>query len=106
MPQDERIARYKTFKDFNKRIMVATDIFGRGIDIERVNIVINYDMSDNADSYLHRVGRAGRFGTKGLAITFVNGEEDQKVLDSVQERFEVSITELPDSIDVSSYMNA
>lgn len=106
MPQEERITRYKTFKDFNKRIMVATDIFGRGIDIERVNIVINYDMSDNADSYLHRVGRAGRFGTKGLAITFVTGEEDQKVLDSVQDRFEVSITELPDSIDVSSYMNA
>lgn len=106
MAQEERIARYKTFKDFNKRIMVATDIFGRGIDIERVNIVVNYDMSDNADSYLHRVGRAGRFGTKGLAITFVSSEEDQKVLDSVQDRFEVSISELPDSIDVSSYMNA
>jgi len=50
-----RIARYKSFKDFNKRIMVATDIFGRGIDIERVNIVINYDMPDGPDTYLHRV---------------------------------------------------
>jgi len=50
-----RISRYKIFKDFKKRIMVATDIFGRGIDIERVNIVINYDMSDNSDTYLHRV---------------------------------------------------
>jgi superfamily II DNA/RNA helicase len=50
-----RIDRYKTFKDFKKRIMVATDIFGRGIDIERVNIVINYDMPDSADTYLHRV---------------------------------------------------
>jgi hypothetical protein len=51
----DRIDRYKTFKDFKKRIMVATDIFGRGIDIERVNIVINYDMPDSADTYLHRV---------------------------------------------------
>lgn len=51
--------------------MVATDLFGRGIDIERVNVVINYDMPDSADQYLHRVGRAGRFGTKGLAISFV-----------------------------------
>ena len=76
MSQKERIAKYKTFKDFNKRIMVATDIFGRGIDIERVNIVINYDMPDCSDTYLHRVGRAGRFGTKGLAITFVASEED------------------------------
>merc|ERR1712224_1028560 len=65
------IARYKQFKEFQKRIMVSTDLFGRGIDIERVNIVINYDMPEDSDSYLHRVGRAGRFGTKGLAITFV-----------------------------------
>lgn len=49
------IARYKSFKDFEKRVMVCTDIFGRGIDIERVNIVINYDMPDSADTYLHRV---------------------------------------------------
>lgn len=61
--------------------MVATDIFGRGIDIERVNIVINYDMPENSDTYLHRVGRAGRFGTKGLAITFVASEEDTAILE-------------------------
>jgi ATP-dependent RNA helicase UAP56/SUB2 len=63
--------------------MVATDIFGRGIDIERVNIVINYDMPDSSDSYLHRVGRAGRFGTKGLAITFVSTPEEKKILDDI-----------------------
>merc|ERR1711982_32814 len=70
LSQEERINRYKQFKEFQKRIMVSTDLFGRGIDIERVNIVINYDMSDSSDSYLHRVGRAGRFGTKGLALSF------------------------------------
>lgn len=86
--------------------MVATDIFGRGIDIERVNIVINYDMPDGADSYLHRVGRAGRFGTKGLAITFVSSTTDSEVLNQVQERFEVSITPLPEQLEVSSYMTA
>jgi ATP-dependent RNA helicase UAP56/SUB2 len=106
MTQEERIARYKSFKEINKRIMVATDIFGRGIDIERVNIVINYDMPENADSYLHRVGRAGRFGTKGLGITFVSSTEDSQVLNQVQERFEVNITELPAQIELSSYMNA
>jgi ATP-dependent RNA helicase UAP56/SUB2 len=106
MAQEERIARYTSFKDFMKRIMVATDIIGRGIDIERVNIVINYDMPDSADSYLHRVGRAGRFGTKGLAITFASSPEDTTVLNSVQERFEVNITELPPQIEISSYMNA
>merc|ERR1711912_158716 len=84
LEQKERIVRYKQFKEFQKRIMVSTDLFGRGIDIERVNIVINYDMPDDSDSYLHRVGRAGRFGTKGLAISFVSTEEDEAVLKKVQ----------------------
>merc|ERR1712078_421911 len=104
--QEERIGRYKQFKEFQKRIMVSTDLFGRGIDIERVNIVINYDMPDESDAYLHRVGRAGRFGTKGLAITFVGNDEDTEILNQVQSRFEVSVGELPDQIDVTSYINA
>merc|ERR1712176_958082 len=104
--QEERIARYKQFKEFQKCIMVSTDLFGRGIDIERVNIVINYDMPEDGDTYLHRVGRAGRFGTKGLAITFVGTDDDQTILKQVQERFEVNIGEMPASIDTTSYLNA
>lgn len=104
--QEERIKRYKQFKDFEKRILVATDIFGRGIDVERVNIVINYDCSGDAPSYLHRVGRAGRFGTKGLAITFVTSDADEEVLKEIQSRFEVAIPTLPEKIDSSTYMNA
>jgi ATP-dependent RNA helicase UAP56/SUB2 len=115
-----RIKRYKSFKDFESRILVATDIFGRGIDIERVNIVINYDMPDSADQYLHRVGRAGRFGTKGLAISFVSTDaptnkitrsgyqkelSDMEILDDVQKRFTVKISEMPEKIDISSYSN-
>jgi len=106
MQQEERLKRYDAFKSFEKRILVATDIFGRGIDVERVNIVINYDTPGDADSYLHRVGRAGRFGTKGLAITFVSNKENQDVLDQIQSRFEVAITQLPEHIEASSYMNA
>merc|ERR1711971_1278607 len=104
--QEDRIARYKQFKEFQKRIMVSTDLFGRGIDIERVNIVINYDMPSDSDSYLHRVGRAGRFGTKGLALTFAANDEDQAILKQVQERFEVNISEMPNEIDTTSYLNA
>ncbi|XP_046370275.1 spliceosome RNA helicase DDX39B isoform X1 [Haliotis rufescens] len=104
MTQEERLSRYQQFKDFQKRILVATNLFGRGMDIERVNIVFNYDMPEDSDTYLHRVARAGRFGTKGLAITFVSDENDAKILNDVQERFEVNITELPDEIDISSYI--
>jgi ATP-dependent RNA helicase UAP56/SUB2 len=106
MKQEERIEKYRKFKDFQSRIMVATNIFGRGIDIERVNVVINYDMSENSDTYLHRVGRAGRFGTKGLAISFISSPEDGTVLNEVQSRFVVSIPELPDEIDASTYMQS
>jgi len=104
MKQDKRISEYKKFKDLGARILVSTDLFGRGIDIERVNVVINYDFPDESDQFLHRVGRAGRFGTKGLAISFISSETDQEILSQVQSRFEVDLGELPDEIDVSSYM--
>jgi len=106
LPQEERLDRYNKFKEYKSRILVSTDMFGRGVDFERVNIVINYDMPEKADQYLHRVGRSGRFGTKGLAISFISKPEDVKVLEEVQSRFEVQINELPDEIDVSTYMNA
>ncbi|XP_055346918.1 spliceosome RNA helicase Ddx39b-like [Paramacrobiotus metropolitanus] len=104
MTQEERLSRYQQFKDFEKRLLVATDLFGRGMDIERVNIVINYDCPPDSDTYLHRVARAGRFGTKGLAITFVSDDSDSKVMNQVQDRFDISVSELPDELDLSLYI--
>jgi ATP-dependent RNA helicase UAP56/SUB2 len=120
MEQEERIKRYQSFKNFEKRILVSTDIFGRGIDIQRVNIVINYDMPDTSDQYLHRVGRAGRFGTKGLGISFVATDSqpvttkvgqyvrktDNELLEDIQKRFMVKIKEMPNQIDINSYMTS
>jgi len=104
MTMEDRLEHFKAFKSCSKRILVATDLAARGIDVERVNIVLNYDMPEGADTYLHRVGRAGRFGTKGLAITFVSSPEDSEVLNAVQGRFEVDIKELPQEIDTAAYM--
>lgn len=67
--------------------------------------LLGYDAPGDADSYLHRSARAGRFGTKGLAIVFVSSEADEEVLKQIQSRFEVAIPELPDSIDSSTYMS-
>uniref|UniRef100_A0A7S1KQW7 RNA helicase n=1 Tax=Percolomonas cosmopolitus TaxID=63605 RepID=A0A7S1KQW7_9EUKA len=123
MSQEERIKNYTEFKNFNKRILVATDIAGRGIDIQKVNIVINYDMTDDVDSYLHRVGRAGRFGTKGLTVSFISTDMDQsvfevskngykrektdkQVLQDVQDHFVVKVEPLPDKLNASDYMSA
>merc|ERR1719327_1017300 len=106
LTQEQRIKIYDGFKELKHRILVATEIFGRGIDIEKINIVLNYDMPGDSDAYLHRVGRAGRFGTKGLAISFCSGEEDAEVLKKVQSRFEVNISDMPSQIDTTSYLNA
>lgn len=84
--------------------MVTTELLGRGADFERVNVVINYDMPKDVESYLHRVGRAGRFGTKGLAISFISTTEDKELLDEVQKV--VKIGELPEDIDPSTYMTS
>eukprot|EP01026_Neomeris_dumetosa_P017882 TRINITY_DN169600_c0_g1_i1.p1 TRINITY_DN169600_c0_g1~~TRINITY_DN169600_c0_g1_i1.p1 ORF type:complete len:133 (+),score=6.82 TRINITY_DN169600_c0_g1_i1:80-478(+) len=76
----------------------------RGVDVSKIIVVINFDMPQDADSYLHRVGRAGRFGTKGLAISFVSSKDDAVVLNDVQKRFVISIPVMPDQIDCSVYM--
>jgi ATP-dependent RNA helicase UAP56/SUB2 len=106
MQQQDRIKAYHQFKEFQKKVLVSTDVFARGIDVERVNIVVNYDMPESSDTYLHRVGRAGRFGTKGLTVAFVSSEEDEKMLQQIQARFEVSIQPLPDNVEADTYMNA
>ena len=111
MKQEERLARYNAFRKFEARILVATNLFGRGIDIERVNVVINYDFPSAADEskeppadqYMHRVGRAGRFNTKGLAISFVSSPEDEAALAEVQKRLIVDIPELPATVDPKLY---
>merc|ERR1712194_116484 len=105
-PDADRLARLQQFKNFEKRILVTTDMFGRGMDVERINIVIQYDMPSDDTAYLHRVGRAGRFGTKGLALTFVASDKDSEVLKQVQSRFEAKIGEMPKDIDTTSYLNA
>jgi len=105
LEQGNRIDTYKQFKEFKQRILISTNLFGRGVDFERVNVVINYDMPEDEDTYLHRVGRAGRFGTKGLAISFVSTTEDKDVLQKVRNKFVVPLPELPDTIDASTYMS-
>jgi len=106
LSQPERLERLERFKKFEARILVSTDLMGRGIDVERVNVSINYDFPSDTDSYLHRVNRAGRFGTKGLAISFVSSPADEEVLAKVQARFETKLPDLPDEVDPATYMNA
>jgi len=103
LKQTERNKRFQDFKDFKFRILLSTELLGRGVDFEKVNVVINYDMPEDDTAYLHRVARAGRFGTKGIAVSFITTEEDQKVLDAVQAKYVSQIPEMPADIPVSVY---
>ena len=105
MRTETRLENFKKFKNFEVLILISTQLIGRGIDVERVNVVINYDFPEKADEYLHRVGRAGRFGTKGLAISFISTPEDAPIMEQVQLKFAVDVPSLPDTIDTSLYMN-
>jgi len=77
MPQKIRLERYNAFREGKKHIMVSTDLMGRGVDYGRVNLVFHYDMSKDKIDYHHRSGRAGRFGTKGIIVSFLSTDDDR-----------------------------
>lgn len=79
MEQDERIANMRAFKRGQIRILVATDVASRGIDIENVTHIINFDMPDKTETYVHRIGRAGRVEATGVAISFIGQYDGQRV---------------------------
>ncbi|MFL0248741.1 DEAD/DEAH box helicase [Candidatus Clostridium stratigraminis] len=88
--QDERLKTMKSFKRGEFRILVATDVAGRGIDIEDLSLIINYDVPEEKESYVHRIGRTGRAGKRGKAITFAAIEEE-KYLIAIEEYLNYSI---------------
>jgi len=79
LEQEKRIEVLRQFKNKNLQILVATDVLSRGIDIDSIGLVINYDVPGDAEDYIHRVGRTARAATTGVAITFVNPEDQYKL---------------------------
>uniref|UniRef100_A0A673G4N4 RNA helicase n=1 Tax=Sinocyclocheilus rhinocerous TaxID=307959 RepID=A0A673G4N4_9TELE len=98
--------RNRVFHDFRNglcRNLVSTDLFTRGIDIQAVNVVINFDFPKNAETYLHRIGRSGRFGHLGLAINLITAE-DRFNLKTIEDQLMTDIKPIPGSIDKSLYV--
>lgn len=89
------------FRSGASRVLIATDIWGRGIDVQQVSLVINYDIPDNRELYIHRIGRSGRFGRKGVAINFVT-TEDVTILRDIEQFYATTIDEMP--MDVSALL--
>lgn len=101
MTQAERDNVVKEFRDGKTRLLLTTDLLSRGIDIPQVNMVINYDLPSNKETYVHRIGRCGRFDKTGVAITMVKMSDamDVKTFNKMKHFYKMNIKELPDNID-------
>jgi ATP-dependent RNA helicase len=97
MPQKERDKIMQEFRAGQSRVLIATDIWGRGLDVQQVSLVVNYDLPINREMYIHRIGRAGRFERKGVAINFVKNE-DVKILRNIEQYYATQIDEMPMNI--------
>jgi ATP-dependent RNA helicase len=94
MPQNEREEIMQSFRAGEKRVLITTDVLARGIDVQQVSLVINYDLPINRETYIHRIGRSGRFGRKGVAINFVKNE-DISLLRDIEQFYSTQIDEMP-----------
>ena len=97
MSQKDRDAVMSEFRSGRSRVLVTTDIWGRGIDVQQVSLVVNYDIPTNKENYIHRIGRSGRFGRKGVAINFVCSHE-RPMLKELEHHYATRIAELPASL--------
>jgi translation initiation factor 4A len=83
MDQGQREVIMKEFRSGSSRVLIATDLLARGIDVQQVSLVINYDLPASKENYIHRIGRGGRFGRKGVAINFVT-QDDVSMLRDIE----------------------
>jgi translation initiation factor 4A len=97
MDQNARDVIMREFRSGSSRVLITTDLLARGIDVQQVSLVINYDLPSQPENYLHRIGRSGRFGRKGVAINFVT-KDDERLLQDVQRFYNTVIEELPSNV--------
>ncbi|KAL6591722.1 DEAD-domain-containing protein [Neocallimastix californiae] len=97
MTQAEREVIMREFRSGSSRVLITTDLLARGIDVQQISLVINYDLPANRENYIHRIGRGGRFGRKGVAINFVTNE-DVRMLRDIEQFYNTQIEEMPMNI--------
>lgn len=94
MPQKERDAIMEEFRGGGARVLITTDIWGRGLDVQQVSLVVSYDLPENRELYIHRIGRSGRFGRKGVAINFAT-DDDMRLIRDIEQYYATDISEMP-----------
>ena len=94
LPKGDRARVMATFRSGSSRVLITSDLLSRGIDVQHVSVVINFDLPEKPESYLHRIGRSGRYGRKGLAINMVS-RRDVPLLEAVEKFYDTQVDELP-----------
>lgn len=94
MEQGQRDVIMREFRSGSSRVLITTDLLARGIDVQQVSLVINYDLPTNRENYIHRIGRGGRFGRKGVAINFMT-VDDRRTLKDIETFYNTQIEEMP-----------
>lgn len=94
MDQKERELIMREFRSGSSRVLITTDLLARGIDVQQVSLVINYDLPTNRENYIHRIGRSGRFGRKGVAVNFMT-QDDVRTLREIEQFYNTHIEEMP-----------
>mmetsp|Transcript_78274 Transcript_78274/g.253194 ORF Transcript_78274/g.253194 Transcript_78274/m.253194 type:complete len:392 (-) Transcript_78274:83-1258(-) len=94
LDQKERDLVMREFRSGSSRVLISTDLLARGIDVQQVSLVINFDLPQNMENYLHRIGRSGRFGRKGVAINFVTNS-DVRAMKDIEKYYHTQIEEMP-----------
>ena len=97
MEVGERKRRMASFRSGDVRVLISTDLLARGIDVQQVSLVINYELPTNKENYIHRIGRSGRFGRKGVAINLV-GPDENTMLNDIEKHYGTSIEPLPQDL--------
>ena len=96
MEKDERTQAYKSFKSGSFRVLISSNVTARGIDIQQVSTVINFDICKDVHTYLHRIGRSGRWGRKGVGINFIT-KRDVNMIKLIEKHYNTQIDELPNN---------
>ncbi|PWN44196.1 putative TIF2-translation initiation factor eIF4A [Ceraceosorus guamensis] len=97
MEQGQREVIMREFRSGSSRVLITTDLLARGIDVQQVSLVINYDLPSNRENYIHRIGRGGRFGRKGVAINFVTSD-DIRMLRDIEQYYNTVVDEMPHDV--------
>jgi translation initiation factor 4A len=97
MEVSERKRRMNDFRSGSTRVLISTDLLARGIDVQQVSLVINYELPTNQENYIHRIGRSGRFGRKGVAINMI-GPDEMEMKSQIEKYYSTKILPLPDNL--------